>query len=80
MTFNFYYRQGCHLCEDMYALLRPYEQTHVLTINMLNIDKDPQLKEKYHQLIPVLSDAEDNEICHYFFDKVSFEKHLKSTS
>ncbi len=76
MTVNFYYRQGCHLCEDLYAELLPYEQRHALKINMHNIDHDPVLKAKYNEFIPVLTDADDNEICHYFFDKASFEKLL----
>jgi len=80
VTVNFYYRNGCHLCEDLYAELLPYETSHGLTIIMHNIDKEPALKEKYNQLIPVLTDAGGNEICHYFFDKAGFEKLLTDPS
>ena len=45
-------------------------------IEMVNIDKDSTLQHKYGSLIPVLTDADDNEICHYFFDKIRFERVL----
>ena len=76
MTVNFYYRHGCHLCEDLYAELLPYEKNHGLKIIMHNIDKDPALKEKYNALVPVLTDIDNNEICRYYFDKAGFEKLL----
>jgi len=75
-TFKFFYRNGCHLCEDMYQLIQPYENSHKIVIEMLNIDKEPNLFTRYNHLIPVLSDADDNEICHYFFDKSRFEQIL----
>lgn len=76
VTFNFYYRNGCHLCEDMFQLIQPYQTSHNIEINLINIDTLPLLQEKYGQLIPVLTDENDNEICHYFFDKVTFEQRL----
>ena len=60
----------------MYLLIHPYETSHQITIELFNIDQDLSLQEKYGLLIPVLTDKNDNEICHYFFDKVSFERIL----
>lgn len=74
--FKFFYRNGCHLCEDMYQLIYSYESSHKISIEMINIDKDPALSDKYGLLIPVLTDRHENEICHYFFDKISFERNL----
>ncbi|MCW8931050.1 MAG: glutaredoxin family protein [Gammaproteobacteria bacterium] len=74
--YKFFYRNGCHLCEDMYLLIQPYEISHKITIEMHNIDKSSDLREKYGALIPVLTDINDNEICHYFFDKICFERIL----
>ena len=74
--FKFFYRNGCHLCEDMYQLIQPYESSHKIIIETLNIDNDPSLRDKYNLLIPVLTDNDENEICHYFFDKLSFERIL----
>ncbi|GEM_PF-5793664 len=60
----------------MYLLIHPYESSHDLCIESINIDNDPLLQEKYGLLIPVLTDTNDNEICHYFFDKIAFEHFL----
>ncbi len=60
----------------MYQLLQPYEVSHHIEIKWFNIDGDSNLQSKYGQLIPVLSDIDDNEICHYFFDKHRFEQLL----
>lgn len=61
----------------MFLLIQPYESAHSFKVEMINIDKSPELKDKYGSLIPVLTDKDENEICHYFFDKISFERHLK---
>ena len=74
--FKLFYRNGCHLCEDMYQLIYPYESSHKITIEMVNIDKYPELQERYGLLIPVLTDMDENEVCHYFFDKINFERLL----
>lgn len=76
MKFHFYYRHGCHLCEDMFQLIQAYQSSHNIEISLINIDNQPLLQEKYGQLIPVLTDAHDNEVCHYFFDKARFEQLL----
>ncbi len=72
--FKFFYRNGCHLCEDMLLLVHPYKNSHNISIEMFNIDQDDDLQHKYGLLIPVLTDQNNNEICHYFFDKISFEQ------
>lgn len=76
LGFKFFYRNGCHLCEDMYVLINAYEESHDFSIEMFNIDTDPDLRDKYSTLIPVLTDSDENEICHYFFDKIRFEQIL----
>ena len=60
----------------MYQLICTYESSHNIMIEMVNIDNDSTLKNKYGLLIPVLTDTDENEICHYFFDKVRFEQVL----
>ena len=77
MRLNFYYRVGCHLCDDMYEMIVPYISRHNLQINRINVDKHAELKERYGLLVPVLTDEQENEICHYFFDPINFEQLLK---
>jgi hypothetical protein len=37
-------------------------------IDVLDVDADPELEAKYDELVPVLADAEGQELCHYFLD------------
>ena len=76
LQFKFFYRNGCHLCEDMYLLINDYEASHKFNLEMINIDANPALQDRYGTLIPVLTDSDENEICHYFFDKIRFEEIL----
>ena len=80
ITLNFYYRQGCHLCEDMLALIASYQVSVPIQLQMHDIDVNPELKQRYTQLIPVLSNAEGKEICHHFFDKERFEHFLQQST
>ena len=80
LNLNLYYRQQCHLCEDMLQLLQPYIDDKNIQLEMIDIDTDPKLQKKYTVLIPVLTDQDENEICHYFFDKISFEDYLNKVS
>lgn len=73
MCYKLFYRNDCHLCEDMHSLLQAYKVSHNITIKMINVDQNSLLQEQYGQLVPVLTDTHDNEICHYFFDKIAFE-------
>lgn len=79
ITLNFYYRRGCHLCDDMLALLTPYQSSYPLEIIMHDIDEDVELKEQYGLLIPVLTNEQGQELCHYFFDQAGFEQYISET-
>ena len=80
MKLKFYYRQECHLCEDMLELIRNYISEYQIELKMIDIDSDSKACEKYTLLIPVLTDHLDQEICHYFFDKIRFEQFLNKLS
>lgn len=45
-----YTRAGCHLCEDALALL----QRHGLSPQTVDIDADPQLRQRYNVCVPVV--------------------------
>lgn len=64
----------------MQQLLIPYQESHRIELELINVDRDPQIKGRYGELIPVLTDSQNNEICHYFFDKQTFERYLDDKS
>jgi glutaredoxin len=45
-----YTRQGCHLCDEALAVLR----RHALEPQLVDIDADPVLRERYHECVPVV--------------------------
>lgn len=45
-----YTRSGCHLCEEAHRLLL----AHGLEPRMVDIDKDPTLREQYDCCVPVV--------------------------
>jgi len=48
---------------------RPFE------LEVVDVDDDPLLEEKYNELVPVLLDG-DQEICHWHLDEEKLRRHL----
>ena len=49
-----YSRPGCHLCDDMKAVVEQVARSVALTVAVVDISTDPQLELRYGQEIPVL--------------------------
>jgi hypothetical protein len=54
-------RQGCHLCEeasnDLARLLARFTELHPdkpYTVDVVDVDADPELRDKYSEEVPVL--------------------------
>ncbi len=45
-------------------------------IEVLDVDADPELEAKYNELVPVLVDGEERELCHYFLDVPKVREYL----
>jgi glutaredoxin len=45
-----YTRQGCHLCDDAAQIL----QRHGLHFTQVDVDRDPGLRARYDQCVPVV--------------------------
>lgn len=65
---RFYTRAGCSLCEEMHRELLDARGTYCFELDVLDIDGSEALNQRYNHKVPVLTDAEDEEICHYFLD------------
>ena len=77
--FILYSRSYCHLCEDMLAALRAFMARAGVewTVDVIDVDSDPQLTDKFDELVPVLYGS-DQEICHYFLDEVALQRYLST--
>ncbi|MGZ5042451.1 MAG: glutaredoxin family protein [Usitatibacter sp.] len=68
-------REYCHLCEDMVAALRQFQGRYAFEIEVVDVDRDPRLEEKWGDKVPVLLDGE-RELCHYFLDVAVLDARL----
>jgi len=49
-----YTRPDCHLCEEAKALMLPLLREFGATLREVNIDEDPELRERYGWDVPVI--------------------------
>lgn len=70
-----YGRGYCHLCGDMLAALDALRGEFAFEVEVVDVDADPRLVEKYDELVPVL-EAEGRELCHYFLDVPKVREYL----
>ena len=80
--FTLYSRSYCHLCEDMLvalqALAGPGRQFQV---EVIDVDADEALVERFDELVPVLYGRLDEpELCHYFLDEAAVRRYLERES
>ena len=54
LALTLYSRAWCHLCEEMLAALEPLAQAFGATVEVIDVDADPALVERYDELVPVL--------------------------
>ena len=76
--FTLYSRSYCHLCEDMLNALQamaPVGQD--FAVDVIDVDADPALVERFDELVPVLFGRLDEpELCHYFLDEAAVRAYL----
>lgn len=75
LEFKLYSRSNCHLCEELEEQLIPFIEKYNITVKRQYIDNEPALEKRYGDKVPVLM-FDDEIICHYFLDTVSFLKFI----
>lgn len=83
---NLYYREGCHLCEDMEQQLHELLEPGSFTLRRIDIDEDPELHELYNVRVPLLSlqasqnapQHDETELCEHFLDLEAVREALAS--
>jgi hypothetical protein len=68
-------RAYCHLCQDMLAALEALRGELSFEMDVLDVDANAVLEEKYDQLVPVLA-ADGEELCRYFLDEAKVREYL----
>ena len=75
MHVTLYTRSGCHLCEDMKAVLRQVRRQRVFELTEVDISRYPELQRRYQHDIPVLL-VDDTEVARHRIDEVELLRKL----
>ena len=70
--FTLYSNSYCHLCSEMHAAIMDYSEQYEFGLEVIDIEGEAELEEKYGEKIPVLEYL-GNEVCHYYLDNDAFQ-------
>ena len=78
LHFTLYSRSYCHLCEDMLAALLALQTDRLrFQVELVDVDADPALVERFDELVPVLfGDPGQGELCHYHLDPAAVRRYI----
>ena len=77
MSCQLFYRDGCHLCEDMINQLR--ELFPGLDFELLNVDSRQQWLDDYNDRVPLLT-CDDQILSQYFLEPEKIRKYFNGQS
>jgi glutaredoxin len=70
-----YTRPGCHLCEEAKSLIEPLLAEFGARLREINIDTDPELRERYNVDVPVIFLA-GRKIAKHRVDPIQFRRQM----
>lgn len=79
MTVQLYTRKRCHLCEDAYAALGRVRTEEPFDLEVIDVDTDAALVEKYGLEVPVIV-VDGKKFAKFRFDEAALLKRLRSPS
>jgi glutaredoxin len=68
-------REYCHLCEEMIAGLKRFQARYDFDIEVIDVDRDAKLEERWGDNVPVLLDG-GREVCRHFLDIEALDTRL----
>lgn len=68
-------RNWCHLCDELVAALRPLADELGFDFDVVDVDLEPSLEERWGELVPVVLSGDD-ELCHYHLDSSAIRAHF----
>lgn len=67
LRLTLYGRSYCHLCDEMLAALASLRGEFGFAVDVVDVDSDAALEQRFGTLVPVLMHA-GTELCHYHLD------------
>jgi hypothetical protein len=74
-TLTLYSRAHCHLCDEMLGALRNLQGPDRFRIEVMDVDGDPALRERYGEDVPVLV-HNGRELCRHRLDAEALVAYL----
>ena len=75
LRLTLYGRGYCHLCEEMLAALATLRGEFGFAVDVIDVDSDAALEQRFGILVPVLMHA-GIELCHYRLDAPKIRAYL----
>lgn len=75
MRLTLYGRNDCHLCDEMLAALDLLRGEFRFAVEVVDVDRDAALEQRFGTLVPVLMHA-GTELCHYRLDAGKIRAYL----
>ena len=72
-----YTRVGCHLCDEAKEQIHGLRKQAAFTFREVDIDLDPELRERYHEEVPVIF-IDGKKAFKYRIDPRQFLKRLRA--
>jgi thiol-disulfide isomerase/thioredoxin len=76
ISLKLYGREYCGLCLVMRDSLQQQASAKGFDFEWIDIEDIEELEEKYGEWVPVLTSADDVEICHYHLDQAALDAYL----
>jgi Glutaredoxin-like domain (DUF836) len=77
LVLSLYTRAECHLCDEMLDGLKSWQNRFDFKINIVDIDQDSSLTDRFAARIPVLAMG-DIEICQYHLDENALSRFFET--
>jgi glutaredoxin len=75
-SLTLYSRVGCHLCDVMKEQIEALASRYTFTLDVVDIDGDPKLREEYNWDVPVLL-VDGKKIAKYRLDEAMLIRRLE---
>jgi hypothetical protein len=74
---KFYYRHGCHLCEEMWDELIAVDGVEKVMLKKVDIERNPQTKRSYGLRIPCLEGPNGHSLSEHYLDTARLLSYLR---
>jgi glutaredoxin len=77
VTLTIYSRPGCHLCEEMKAIVVRVQREHAFDLKEVDISGSTELERRYGQEIPVL-ELDGRKVAKYRLDELTLVRMIQA--